>query len=342
MNNSFNLKGISMVWLSKTDLSNLNAGEGGGGNVTELKTYDNGRKPYASGQSVRHAIRQAVERNNQGVFKCTPESPCGNVQDCWLCDMFGYLNPKLGEGFNRRWSPIKVTPALGQIASEVVTDMLIRMSDKTKSDGKSKPDKEDTLLQTSEETEQDEEAEEKGGSKDQRIAYVQIMSNVYRIGLSLDIANLGKVIEPVYEGKGKEQKFRNWQIVTDVGGEERIKRAIALLNAVGGIADFAKQARNATSLSPDIFIAGMHPRYSHRILRALVLDDKGSINPEELRVVLQDLQDDGVKLFFGFTPQVVTNQEVLISTIKEFNLDPVNPIRALQNLMDAVRNASIE
>lgn len=327
MNNSLNLKGISMVWLSKTDLSNLNAGEGGGGNVTELKTYDNGRKPYASGQSVRHAIRQAVDRNNQGVFKCTPESPCGNIEECWLCDMFGYLNPKLGEGFNRRWSPIKVTPALGQIASEIVTDMLIRMSDKTKS---SKGDEEEGG-----------EVEERGGSKDQRIAYVQIMSNVYRIGLSLDVANLGKVIEPVYEGKGKDQKV-SWKVGSDIGIEERKNRATALLYAIGGIADFAKQARNATSLSPDIFIAGMHPRYSHRILRALALDDKGNVNPDELRVILQDLQDDGAKLFFGFTPQVVTNEGELISIMKEFNIEPVNPIRALQNLMDAVSNASIE
>ena len=114
-----NFKGITMVWLSKTDLSNLNAGEGGGGNVTELKTYDNGLKPYASGQSVRHALRESIERNNPGVFLCTPESPCGDVQNCWLCDLFGYLNPKLGEGFDRRWSPIKATPALGQVANDI-------------------------------------------------------------------------------------------------------------------------------------------------------------------------------------------------------------------------------
>ncbi|RKU14237.1 type I-B CRISPR-associated protein Cas7/Cst2/DevR, partial [Candidatus Poribacteria bacterium] len=65
-----NFKGITMVWLSKTDLSNLNAGEGGGGNVTELKTYDNGTKPYASGQSVRHALRESIGRNNPNVFLC--------------------------------------------------------------------------------------------------------------------------------------------------------------------------------------------------------------------------------------------------------------------------------
>lgn len=307
------LKGISMVWLSKTDLSNLNAGEGGGGNVTELKTYDNGRKPYASGQSVRHAIREAIERNNPNVFRCTPESPCGEVDKCWLCDMFGYLNPKLGEGFDRRWSPIKVTPALGQIASEIVTDMLIRMSDKPKSEDK--------------------------GSRDQRIAYVQMMSNVYRVGLSLDVANLGTVRKAQYDDKGKE--FKGWE-TESVDTAERRKRALALLNAIGGITDFAKQARNAASLSPDVFVAGMHTRYSHRLLRTLALDDEGNVNPEELRTILQDLQDDGVHLFFGFTPQVVTNGDDLISTVREFNLEPVNPIRALRNLTDAVGTADIE
>lgn len=318
------LKGVSMVWLSKTDLSNLNAGEGGGGNVTELKTYDNGRKPYASGQSVRHAIREAIERNNPNVFRCTPESPCGNVEECWLCDMFGYLNPKLGEGFDRRWSPIKVTPALGQIASEIVTDMLIRMSDKPK------PKKDKSK-------EQDDPKE--AVSRDQRIAYVQMMSNVYRVGLSLDVANLGKVRKAQYDDKGKE--FKGWE-TESVDTAERRKRALALLNAIGGIADFAKQARNAVSLSPDVFIAGMHTRYSHRLLRTLALDDEGNVNPEELRVILQDLQDDGVNLFFGFTPQVVTNGDDLISTVREFSLEPVNPIRALRNLTDAVEAADIE
>ena len=183
MTNSTNdLKGVAIVWLSKTDLSNLNAGEGGGGNVTELKTYDNGRKPYASGQSVRHALREAIHRNNPGVFLCVPETPCTNVAECWLCDLFGFLNPKSGEGFDRRWSPIKATPALGQIASDVVTDLLIRMS------GVEKEDKQ---------------------TADQRIAYVQIMANVYRVGLSLDVANIGKVITPQYEGKGKMPRSKS-------------------------------------------------------------------------------------------------------------------------------------
>ena len=311
-----NFKGITMVWLSKTDLSNLNAGEGGGGNVTELKVYDNGRKPYASGQSVRHALREAVERNNPGVFLCTPESPCGDVEKCWLCDLFGYLNPKLGEGFDRRWSPIKATPALGQIANDIVTDLLIRMSDREKSDDRQ--------------------------TRDQRIAYVQMMSNVYRTGLSLDVANIGMVVRAKYEGKGKDQTFGGWETVADIETEERRDRAVAVLEAIGGISDFAKQARNAVSLSPDIFIASTHSRYSHRTLRALECDDDGNVDTDTLRVILQDLQDDGATAFFGFTPHVVANDDVLLETFKEFGLEPINPIRGLRNLTEAVQNASVE
>ena len=314
-NNGNELKGVAMVWLSKTDLSNLNAGEGGGGNVTELKTYDNGRKPYASGQSVRHALREAIHRNNPGVFLCVPETPCTKVAECWLCDLFGFLNPKSGEGFDRRWSPIKATPALGQIASDVVTDLLIRMSDKEKEDKQ---------------------------TADQRIAYVQIMANVYRIGLSLDVANIGKVITPQYEGKGKNAEFKGWETTVEISQEEKRERTIAVLEAIGGISDFAKQARNAASLAPDIFIASTHTRYSHRTLRALELDDEGNVNTETLRVILQDLKDDGAKLFCGFTPGVVENDDELKDLLQDFEIEVFNPIRALMSLKASIHKALTE
>lgn len=309
------LKGVAIVWLSKTDLSNLNAGEGGGGNVTELKTYDNGRKPYASGQSVRHALREAIHRNNPGVFLCVPDTPCTQVAECWLCDLFGFLNPIADKGFDRRWSPIKVTPALGQIASDIVTDLLIRMSDKERDD-----------KQTS----------------DQRIAYVQMMANVYRVGLSLDVANVGKVVEPQYEGKGKEATFKGWETTVEIGPTGKVERAVAVLDALGGIADFAKQARNAASLAPDIFIASTHTRYSHRTLRALELDEKGEVKTEVLQVILQDLRDDDAEIFCGFTPEVVQNDTALTQLLDEFGVEMVNPIRALKNLIAYVREARVE
>ena len=332
-NQSVSLKGVTMVWLSKTDLSNLNAGEGGGGNVTELKTYDNGRKPYASGQSVRHALREAVGRNNPDVFRCTPESPCGDVKNCWLCDLFGYLNPKPGQGSDRRWSPIKATPALGQTTSEIVTDLLIRMSDKPKSEDETESPN-DSEVDT-EESPNDGESDTE--TTDQRIAYVQMMANVYRTGLSLDVANIGKVVEVNYD---EDKVIRD--TVVDIQVEKRRKRAIAVLEAIGGIADFAKQARNAVSLAPDIFIASTHSRYSHRTLRALECDDNCKVDTDTLQVILQDLQADGATLFFGFTPHVVKNDDELLETVKEFGLERINPIQGLRNLTAAVQNAVVE
>ena len=314
-NASTSLKGVAIVWLSKTDLSNLNAGEGGGGNVTELKTYDNGRKPYASGQSVRHALREAIQRNHPGVFRCVPEAPCTKVDECWLCDLFGFLNPKSGQGFDRRWSPIKATPALGQTVSGIVTDLLIRMSDK---------EKEDTQ------------------TADQRIAYVQMMANIYRVGLSLDVANVGKVITPKYEGKGKNAQFAGWETTVDIQPAEKAERAAAVLDAIGGIADFAKQARNAVSLAPDIFIASTHTRYSHRTLRALELDDAGNVNTETLEVVLQDLKDDDAQLFCGYTPGVLKNDEAFKTLLSEFGIEAPNPLRALKALTAHVREALVQ
>ena len=327
-----NIKGITMVWLSKTDLSNLNAGEGGGGNVTELKTYDSGRKPYASGQSVRHALREAIERNNPGVFHCTPESPCGDIEECWLCDLFGFLNPKLDEGFDRRWSPIKATPAIGQVTSEIVTDLLIRMSDKPKPKTRG--------AQT--QAEQDASENEAQIKRDQRMAYVQMMSNIYRVGLSLDFANIGFAKKAKYDGSGNKAEFIGWEKLANISWDERKKRAIAVLDAIGGIADFAKQARNAASLSPDIFIASTHTRYSHRTLRALECDDDGNVNVSTLEVILEDLQDVKAKTFFGFTPGVVKNDDELLATVNKFEIKELNPIRALRNISEVVQNASQE
>ena len=78
------------------------------------------------------------------------------------------------------------------------------------------------------------------------------------------------------------------------------------------------------------FIASTHTRYSHRTLRALECSDEGFVDTKTLQVILQDLQDDGASLFFGFTPHVVKNDDALLETVKEFRLEPVNPIRALR------------
>jgi CRISPR-associated protein Cst2 len=305
-----NTQCVTLTWLSKVDLSNLNSGEGGGGNVVELKTYRSGRRPYASGQSVRHALREAIERGNPGCFKTTPEAPSGDIKEDWLCDLFGYLSPRKGEGSDRRWSPIKCTPALGQLDAEIVTDLLLRMSDLEKSDT--------------------------GAAKDQRLAYVQLAENIFRTGMTIDVHAVGRKL--VVEGNAATKTItkREWEDAYD--DVERQKRLRATILALGQMGDFAKQARNAVSFAPDVFFAAVLPTYTQRGLRVLELDGERNVDIATLKVVSRDLQQfEGAQLFLGYTPNVVKNDAELKAAAQELQIEVGDPMATLKKVADAIR-----
>jgi CRISPR-associated protein Cst2 len=304
-----NAKCVTLTWLSKVDLSNINSGEGGGGNIVELKTYRAGKRPYASGQSVRHALREALERGNPDCFKSTPEAPSCDIKNDWLCDLFGYLSPRKGEGSNRRWSPIKCTPALGQLDSEIVTDLLLRMSDLEKDPGKA--------------------------ALDQRLAYVQLTDNIFRTGLVLDIFAIGRRL--VVEGNKDKKEITRREYVSEFDDAERLKRVRAVLMALGQMSDFAKQARNAVSFAPDIFFAAVLPNYTQRGLRVLELDPaSGAVDVETLKVVASDLNELGAQLFVGHTPNVVSNDAELLAACSELNISVGKPMETLRRVAEAV------
>lgn len=304
-----NTKCVTITWLSKVDLSNLNSGEGGGGNVVELKLYRSGRRPYASGQSVRHALREAIERGNPGCFKSTPEAPTGNIKEDWLCDLFGFLSPRKGEGSDRRWSPIKCTPALAQLDGEIVTDLLLRMSDLDKSDEKA--------------------------SKDQRLAYVQLAENVFRTGLTIDVHAIGRKLDVQGDSKTKVITRREWDDL--ISEEERLKRVKAILMALPRMGDFAKQARNAVSFAPDLFFAAVLPEYTQRGLRVLELDADGNADLETLEVVADDLkQIEGAQLFVGHTPNVIRNDAELLALCEKLNITTGFPSATLKQVAQAI------
>jgi CRISPR-associated protein Cst2 len=286
----------------------MNSGEGGGGNVVELKTYRAGKRPYMSGQSVRHALREAIERANPDCFTSTPEAPSCDIANDWLCDLFGYLSPKKGEGSNRRWSPIKCTPALGQLDGEIVTDLLLRMSDLEKSD--------------------------ENAARDQRLAYVQLTENIYRIGLSIDIFNIGRQL--VVEGDSKTKTITRREFKELIEPSERVRRVKAVIEAVGRMGDFAKQARNATSMAPDIFLGAVSAVYTQRGLRALELNDNGDVDVDAFAAIVSDLQEVGAELVLGHTPGVITNDAALLQACRSANVEVGYPTAMLKKLAEKV------
>ena len=78
------MKCISIVWLSQTDLTNLNAGEGEA-NFIDIKKYKkNGVEyPYVSGQAMRFYIKEAIRRGLDNEYMCVPNDrgeTCGTFR----------------------------------------------------------------------------------------------------------------------------------------------------------------------------------------------------------------------------------------------------------------------
>ena len=312
-------KCVVATWLFRTDLSNLNAGEGST-NLKEIKTYRNGL-PYISGQSVRHALREAIRREYPDKFRCTVEFPCGNIKDCWLCDMFGYLLPSEGA---KRWSPVKASPALGQIKSPVTTDMILRLVNDIECPHcheKINPLVKGVREKGKKEIKQgaklkcpkcDKEFEAPYGIR-QAIAYKQLVENIYRVCVSIDIDALGVEEVPIIEGEGTTAKI-NGIDRKDLYGpnseSERGERIKAILSAISNISDFASQSRELTNATPDVILLSVQGQYNHRLSSALQMDMEGNINKNTFRRVLEDcLAIPETKIYAGIIPGIIKNEE---------------------------------
>ena len=302
------MKAITLVWLTRADLSNLNSGQGSG-NLTELKTYANGTKPYVSGQATRTALFDTIARSHGDKFKCTSERPCTDVRYCWSCDLRGFLATKEGEGGERRWSPLKVTPGLGQIPSEIVTDLLTRSSVIVKDDRT---------------------------SKDMRLANVQMTDNLYRFALVIDVDNIGLVKEPILEGTGKEQRVTGWEEVINIGDEERKIRVAALLDGIFNLSGFAKQARAAASLAPELLLAISQDTYNQRGLKALEVDDQGNIKVDVLANALRENIDLGNTVMFGGSAGIVENWDEVLGVLEKYQVEVMPVHKVIESLKSSL------
>lgn len=313
-------KSLEISWIFETDLTNMNAGEGSS-NLKEIKSYNNGL-PYISGQSMRHALREAMKRENKDKFKCTPEYPCGDIKNCWTCDLFGYL--LTGEG-SKRWSPIKAAPALGQIREPITTDLIFRMVEDIKcpncgesiyplaarEEGQKDIKKDDPLI-----CPKCEESFEAPYDIRQALAYKQLIKNIYKTNLSIDIANIGVEEVPIIS----DGKLNGVEDLVKLDDDKRLERVKAIVNSVYNLSDFANQSREMVNASPDFVVLGLQKQYNHRLASVLKLDEKGNIKTEQFESVIRDaLEMEGTKIFVGLINGIVSNEEDLIESINKFN-----------------------
>ena len=301
-------KGIELVWLTETDLTNLNAGEGGT-NIVDVKKF---RKqgveyPYVSGQAMRFYLRESVRRElPESTFMCTPNDKgetCGDISKCWNCDLFGFMTTIKGTGAVTRVSPVKVSPAIG----------LLPLDDNSTID----------FLTRKKRVEAGEKA--KGD-----IVNVELGVNIYKCGISIDVQRIG--YEEEVDQDSKVLKFVD-KLNND--GAERNLRIRSVVSGIKYLADYSKQARLLTDFTPDVILGAVQQRYSHRLQKAFEIDNNKNLNIERFKSIINDMKGYGT-IYFGLLPGLLNNEQQVKKIAAELELEVLQPQEVFEEIINSI------
>jgi len=309
------VKGISVVWLSKTDLTNLNAGEGETNYIDIKKFRKEGKEfPYVSGQAMRFYIKEAIRRNlKKNEYMCVPDDKgetCGNIKKCILCDLFGYMGTFKGErrgegGAEIRISPVKVSPAIGLLPFDenFVVDFLTRKHTGEKLEGD--------------------------------IVNVEIGTNIYKCGIAIDIVRVG--------GEERiDKKSRLLKIEYKITEKEKSERIRKILEALRYLTDYSKQARLLTDFTPDIICIAFQNRYSHRLQKLFEFANENGrivrkLDVKRMEEILNDVKDYSDKILFGMISGVVENENEVKEVFQKFGIEVKTPKEVIEEAINSVR-----
>ena len=308
------MKGIEIVWLSQTDLTNLNAGEGEANFIDVKKYKKNGVEyPYVSGQAMRYYFKEAIRRNLDEEYMCVPNDKgetCGNIKDCVGCDLFGFMTtikkgtiiPGYPEGHPggamTRVSPVKVSPAMGLLSFEenAVVDFLTRRH-----------------------------RMEKGEMKGD-IVNVEIGVNLYKCGIAIDVTRVG--------GEEKiDEKTRSVKMEYYVDKDTRKKRISKVIEVLRYLSDYSKQARLLTDFTPDIILIAFQDVYSHRLQKAFTLEN-GRLDLERLEAIISDVKEYSPKIIAGILPGVIENGNEVKAKLEELSVEVKSANEAIKEALD--------
>ncbi len=302
------LKGLNVVWLSKTDLTNLNAGEGES-NYIDVKKYkkDGIEYPYVSGQAMRFYLKEAMRRSlDEKEYMCIPDDKgetCGEIKKCIMCDLFGFMTTIKGKGAVTRVSPVKVSPAIGLLPFDdnANVDFLTRKH------------------RVSE-----------GGKMDGDIVNVEIGTNIYKSGISIDMRRIGG------EEKVNEEK-RTISIESSLEDIEKNNRVKKTLDAIRYLADYSKQARLLTDFSPDMIAISVQKKYSHRLQKLFELNNGRELNIQRLNEILSDVSEYSDQILFGMVSGVVKNEADVKKAVEAKGIQVKTPNEVINEAKNLVK-----
>jgi CRISPR-associated protein Cst2 len=301
------LKGINIVWLSETDLTNLNAGEGES-NYIDVKKFkkDGVEYPYVSGQAMRFYLKEAIRRSlGDKEYMCIPDDKgetCGEIEKCIMCDLFGFMTTVKGKGAVTRVSPVKVSPAIGLLPFDENANV-------------------DFLTRRHRVSE--------GAKMEGDIVNVEIGTNIYKGGIAVDMAKIGS-------DEKVDGKKRTVSIEKLVDPTEKKKRVKKTLEALRYITDYSKQARLLTDFAPDLIAISFQDKYSHRLQKLFELNNKRELNIQRLNEILNDVSEYSNKILFGMVSGVVKNEAEVKKTIEARGIKVKTPNEVINEAIKIV------
>lgn len=225
---------------------------------------------------------------------------------------------------DKRWSPIKASPALGQIRYPITTDLIFRMVEDIKCPNCDEKIYPLSAREGNESIKKDKKLKCPKCNKEfkapydirQALAYKQLIKNIYKSNLSIDLYNIGLLEVPKIEN----DKLNGVEIIKNIEEDKRLERVNAILNGIYNLSDFANQSREMVNASPDFVIISLQKQYNHRLASVLKLDEKGNINISQFKSVINDvLNIEGNKIFVGLIDGVINNESELIGCLSELN-----------------------
>lgn len=311
-----NIKGINITWLSTTDLTNLNSGEGGS-NYVDVKKYKYQEKeyPYVSGQAMRYYLKEGIRRLRTTNDCCVPDDKgeaCGNITACPLCDLFGFMSTIKDVGAKVRVSPVKVSPAIGLLPFDANSTIDFLTRKKHKAVG-----------------------EKASGD----IVNVELGMNLYKGGISIDVVRIG--FEEEYDDTNKKMKFKDMRSGSNDTEKEREKwnRVVQVLESLSFLSDYSKQARLLTDFTPDFIIITFQSNYSHRLQKALELkSDEGiNLNMDRLREILADIRGYSNSTYVGMITGILDNEADIKKILSEKSITLKTPNEAIKEAIQSIR-----
>ena len=301
------MKGLNLAWLSETDLTNLNAGEGES-NYIDVKKFkkDGIEYPYVSGQAMRFYLKEAMRRGLEDTeYMCIPNDKgetCGDIKKCIMCDLFGFMTTIKGKGAVTRVSPVKVSPAIGLLPFDENANV-------------------DFLTRRHRVSE--------GAKMEGDIVNVEIGTNIYKGGVSIDMVRVGSD-----EKVDEEKRAISIENVVDI--PEKKNRVKKTLEALRYLTDYSKQARLLTDFSPDIIAISLQNKYSHRLQKLFDLNDGRELNLQRLNEILNDVSEYSDKILFGMVSGIVKNEAEVKKAIEAKGISVKTPSEVINEAINLV------